>query len=1138
MKASTTTKTSVPEFLSGGGELGQMIREYDWPGTSLGPIEGWPHSLRTCIRIMLTSRQPIWIGWGKELIKFYNDPYKTIVGGKHPWALGSPASIVWKDIWKDIEPLLRQVMENDEGTYVESQLLIMERNGYPEETYYTFSYTPIPGDDGGTAGMICANTDDTERIISERQLKTLTQLGARLTDSKSSQEIIKETISTLSDNHHDFPFSIFYSFAGNKALFAASTELGKGAKTVPKAVSIDTNSEFSRLLGEAISSRKIQVLQNLHGEMGVMSKGAWEVSSDKALILPVIQAGSKETYGFLVVGFNPYRLLDEKYSGFFSLITDQMATSFASVYLLEEQRKRAEALAEIDRAKTTFFSNISHEFRTPLTLLLGPIEDALNNPQAIGDNQVRLDVAYRNALRMQKLVNTLLEFSRIEAGRVEGKFTRVDIGALTEDLASTFRSAIEKAGMKLKIIKGDIRDEVYADIDMWEMIILNLVSNAFKYSKKGTIRIEVKQVAKELHVMVSDTGIGIPADQLEKIFSRFHRVENTEGRSQEGTGIGLAMVKELVRLHNGTISVNSKLGKGSVFTVAIPLGKEHLPAGKIIEAPVRATGPMQADAFVQEAMKWLPEERPQESGDRPASFPEGSWTEKNGRRKSKIVLADDNADMRDYVQRLLSDQYTVITAIDGEDAYTKIVQHRPALVLSDIMMPRLDGFGLLKKLRDHQDLRNTPVIFLSARAGEEAKVEGLDAGVDDYLVKPFSAKELIGRVTNHIRINQVRREGEQALNEQANAMPQLMWVSNREGEITYFNNRLSEFKGAERVGNGNWNWLGMTHPEDLKTLAGLWQQAIQLDAAFQHEHRLQMRDGSYRWHLSRGIPQKNEEGRVIKWFGTTTDIHMAKEHAAILEDEVRKRTQELIQLNITLQRSNDDLQQFAHVASHDLKEPVRKIKTYGNRLQDEYGESIPAKGKEFLGKIHHASNRIMSMIDGVLNYSTLNSSEQPVEGIDLNEIFADIEKDLELMIEQKKAVFQKRDLISIEGASVLIYQLFYNLVNNSLKFSKPDASPVISVTSEIIGQAGQDMVRIVIADNGIGFSQEYAEKIFNTFTRLNSKDKYEGTGLGLALCKKIVERHRGQISATAEKDKGAFFTVILPLRQDHISEIK
>src|SRR5689334_7307567 len=238
MDSSLPKSPTSPEFLAGGGEMGQRIRDYDWSKTSLGPVETWPHSLRTCVRIMLTSRQPIWIGWGKDLIKFYNDPYKAIVRGKHPWALGQPASVVWKEIWKDIEPMLRQVMEKDEGTYVESQLLIMERNGYPEETYYTFSYTPIPGDDGKTEGMFCANTDDTAKIISERQLRTLTQLGKRLADCKSNKEIIEKTIETLEENPYDFPFAIFRSITDNKAIFTHSTPLDEAAPLVAKEYSL------------------------------------------------------------------------------------------------------------------------------------------------------------------------------------------------------------------------------------------------------------------------------------------------------------------------------------------------------------------------------------------------------------------------------------------------------------------------------------------------------------------------------------------------------------------------------------------------------------------------------------------------------------------------------------------------------------------------------------------------------------------------------------------------------------------------------------------------------------------------------------------------------------------------------------
>jgi PAS domain S-box-containing protein len=1260
VSSSTELSTSaVPEFLSGGGELGQRIREYEWASTSLGPVETWPHSLRTCIRIMLTSRQPIWIGWGKELIKLYNDPYKAIVGGKHPWALGKPASVVWKDIWRDIEPMLKQVMEKDEGTYVESQLLIMERNGYPEETYYTFSYTPIPGDDGKTAGMFCANTDDTDRITSERQLKTLTHLGKRLADCKSNREIIQQTIATLEENPQDFPFAIFRSIQDNKAVLTHSTPLGPSSPLVAKDYDINADNEVGEIIRKTLATRKPQVFDGLLKKVGDLPRGAWELSPDKLIVLPIMTAaGTSGPYGILSVGLNPFKLLDEKYLGFFTLVADQIATSFSDVHMLEEERKRSEALAEIDRAKTTFFSNISHEFRTPLTLLLGPIQDALNDPSSTEENKVRMEVAQRNALRMQKLVNNLLDFSRIEAGRMQGKFTSVNICSFTQDLVSTFRSAIEKAEMNLDYECEGVHNKVYVDVDMWEKIVLNLVSNAFKYTTEGSITVRVTEEEKNIVLSVSDTGIGIPADQIEKVFDRFHRVENTQGRSQEGTGIGLAMVKELVRMHQGSIAVDSEVGKGSTFTVRIPTGDEHLEKGTISEAPTSLSH--YAEAFAQEAMKW------NRSDDTDLEIVDDAFesAEVKGAKRYKVLLADDNADMRDYVKRLLSEEFKVITAIDGEDAFKKVIQEKPDLLLSDIMMPKVDGFELLKRIRQHADQKNLPVILLSARAGEEAKVEGLDAGADDYLVKPFSAKELMARVEANIKISKSRaaaeanlremikqspvattllkgrdlvieianeralevwgrkheevinraivealpeiteqgfdrllqqvyssgvpfngsevpvqlmrfgkpeivylnfiyqplknengqtegiigagidvteqvlsrkkiEQSQKELNQLANAVPQLVWVANANGDVIYYNERLAEFSGAKKETDGKWLWKILIHPDDLPPTEKAWDEASNSGIEYQMEHRMKMKTGEYRWFLSRAIPHKDENGRVVKWFGTATDIHSSKEHASILEKEVLKRTQELNELNASLKQSNNELQQFAHVASHDLKEPLRKIKTFAGRLVDDKQSSFSENGKLYLKKVNSAVDRMSVMIDGVLNYSMISAAHQRIEKVDLNETIRDIESDLELIITQKQATIECGELPTVEGASVLLYQLFYNLLNNSLKFSNAEQPPVIKITSDISRIGGKEYAEINISDNGIGFEQEFAERIFETFLRLNSKDMFEGTGLGLSLCKRIAERHGGFIKAVGELNKGATFVTYLPLQQEN-----
>jgi PAS domain S-box-containing protein len=1231
------------EFLSGGGDMGELIRSYDWTKTSLGSVSTWPQSLRTCVRIMLTSRQPIWIGWGKDLVKLYNDPYIAIVGGKHPWALGTPVSEVWSEIRKDIDPLLKRVTENNEGTYVESQLLIMERNGYPEETYYTFSYTPIPGDDGKTAGVFCANSDDTERIISERQLKTLTLLGKNLSDCNSEMEIIERATNTLHENPYDFPYVMFAKISNTKASLAYSTDQNVSETILQLFSDLTGKNEYCKTINDSINTRKILTVDSNPNEITQLPKGAWEISATKLIILPICQQGMEEPFGVLIIGKNPYRLLDEQYESFFALVADQISNSFSDIHRLEEERKRAEALAEIDRAKTLFFSNISHEFRTPLTLLLGPIEDALNDADTLPLNKERMNVAYRNALRMQKLVNTLLEFSRIEAGRMEGKFTETDISKFTKDLASLFRSAIEKAGMQLKFSSSDIKSKVYVDIEMWERIILNLISNAFKYSKEGTISIDIKEVKKKVVVSVKDTGTGIPFEQLDNIFNRFHRVENSGGRSQEGTGIGLALVKELVKLHSGTIDVKSELGKGSEFIVTIPSGNEHLSAEKISEDH-KNSSPLHAKGYLEEALKWIPD-----TGSEKTHIDKNE--EEFNSNLNTVLLADDNTDMRDYVKRLLSGQFNVITAVDGEDAFRKILKYKPDLLLSDIMMPGLDGFGLLKRVRNHIELKNIPVIFLSARAGDEAKVEGLDAGADDYLVKPFSAKELLVRVSNHIRINQVRRETEQqfyhlfvespaiinvfkgpehvfelfhpknkeifgdvdftgktmreaipeiesqgilelldevyttgklirqkerlvVFNDKngnpteryidfiyqpwfdnkkkiqgvlnfaievteavknrktieesenrfrtlAETLPQLIWVTDAEGNQIYVSSKWKNYTGFDHESNV---WTEIIHPEDTQRITDAWTNSLIKKNNYKIEVRLRKSDGTYRWFYGQGEPILDEKSAITKWIGTFTDIHNQKEEGVRLENLVKERT-------IELQRSNEDLQQFAHVASHDLKEPVRKIKTFTERLKSEFGNNIPERGNVFIQKVSAATDRIFSMIDGVLAYSTFNAKEQETKDTDLNLLIKNIETDLELVIQHKKAIIISEKLPVIEGAEVLLYQLFYNLIGNSLKFSQAEVNPVIRISSTDKIIENKKCAEIQIADNGIGFDREYADIIFNTFSRLNSKDKFEGTGLGLALCKKIVQRHNGTISAEGILNEGSVFTITIPYQQ-------
>jgi len=464
---------------------------------------------------------------------------------------------------------------------------------------------------------------------------------------------------------------------------------------------------------------------------------------EEAVVMPVTLIKDAAPIGVLVVGASPRRRLDAGYRTFYSMLWNAITKELSSVNAYIRERERTEALAELDRAKTAFFSNVSHELRTPLTLLLGPLEETLNSPQRPHSaiDRRRLVTAHRNALRLMKLVNSLLEFSRIEAGRADAAYAPVNLSVMTRDLASMFRSAFEIAGVNFEVDCSDAPEPAYVDPEMWETIVLNLLSNAFKFTFEGQVTLRLHWQDHQIRLVVEDTGTGIPPEELPRLFDRFHRVPNASGRSFEGSGIGLALVRELVRLHGGTIDVVSEPGQGTRFTVAIPRGKAHLPADQVGELP-QQTASRAAGAYVEEAMHWL-----KTPGETDRSLAKLSGGDQEGR----ILVADDNADMRQYLYDLLSPHWQVETVADGEQAWQAIRRQPPDLLISDVMMPKLDGLSLLRELRATGATRTMLVMLLSARAGEETRIEGLRAGADDYIVKPFSAKELIARVQVHIK---------------------------------------------------------------------------------------------------------------------------------------------------------------------------------------------------------------------------------------------------------------------------------------------------------------------------------------------------------------------------------------------------
>ncbi len=381
-------------------------------------------------------------------------------------------------------------------------------------------------------------------------------------------------------------------------------------------------------------------------------------------------------------------------------------------------------------------------------------------------------------------------------------------------------------------------------------------------------------------------------------------------------------------------------------------------------------------------------------------------------------------------------------------------------------------------------------------------------------------------ITFQKQAEQKIRESEEHFRNLTQALPQLVWVTDTEGKQEFVTERWKEYTGLDPYDDKTWEM--MVHPDDNQILNQIWSNSKKTGTTYKAEARLKGRDGEFRWFHVHGEPIRSEKNEIIKWVGAFTDIHEQKLAEALLRHSeerleflVKKRTEQL-------ERSNEDLQQFAHVASHDLKEPIRKIKIFSNLLQEEFNSSFNNNAKLYLSKIQSATERMLLMMEGVLSYAALDGYQQGVEELDLNEILRSVETDLELVIQKRKVVVQIDPLPKIQGYPILVYQLFYNLISNALKFSRTDITPQIRILYKTVVIDDKEFAQFRVIDNGIGFDPKYAERIFHTFTRLNARDDYEGTGLGLSLCKKIVNRHQGFLKAIGKPNLGAEFIVELP----------
>ncbi|WP_442940623.1 ATP-binding protein [Nostoc sp.] len=750
----------------------------------------------------------------------------------------------------------------------------------------------------------------------------------------------------------------------------------------------------------------------------------------------------------------------------------------------EQERQRAETLAELDRAKTLFFSNVSHEFRTPLTLILAPLQDALSDSANLLQKQrERLELAHHNSLRLLKLVNTLLDFSRIEADRLKANYEPTDLSTYTAELASVFRSAIENANLQLIVDCPPLPDRIYVDREMWEKIVLNLLSNALKFTFKGIISVSLQPKVNRVELIVSDTGVGIFASELPHLFERFYQVKGAKGRSYEGSGIGLSLVQELVKRHGGAIAVTSAVDQGTIFTVTIPAGIAHLPADQIWVASTLASSAVTANAFVEEALHWLPEESTEfqnsevqaqnsevqaqnsevqaqnsevqaqnsevqaqssevhaqnsevhaQSSEVRAQNSEvqaqnsevqaqnsevqaqNSEVQAPSSKRARILLVDDNADMRGYLRRLLNQYYEVETVNDGLAALTAIRRGGSAiydLVLADVMMPRMDGFDLLRSLRASPNTQTIPIILLSARAGEESRVQGLETGADDYLIKPFSARELLARVNANLQLAQLRREA------------------------------------------------------------------------------------VYREQVMQAVQTLNER----------------------LEQQVKARTAQL-------EAINQELEAFSSSISHDLRTPLRYISSFAEQLQGKLDATVvDASSLQTLNIITKSALEAEKMVNDLLEFSHLGKTKMHLTTVNISQLVQQVREQLQPELIGRSLHWQIEPLAMVEADPILLRLVLQNLLSNAVKYTRNNSEAAIK-----IGRIEQEQeVIFFVKDNGAGFDMKYCNRLFSIFQRLHPQEQFPGTGVGLATVRRIIHRHGGRIWAKGAIDQGATFYFSLP----------
>lgn len=639
----------------------------------------------------------------------------------------------------------------------------------------------------------------------------------------------------------------------------------------------------------------------------------------------------------------------------------------------EELKQVYQKLIEFDQLKTHFFANVSHELRTPLTLILGPTRSLLKQESISSLQRSLLETIERNSYTLLKHVNDILDISKLEAGRMKLRYSNIDLCKTISNVTAHFDSVAKERNIEFRTI---LPESCFVTIDesKVERIVLNLIANAFKFAPdSGKILCELKREESFVSIRVEDNGPGIPENLREVVFEKFRQGEEGDSRSFEGTGLGLAIVKEFVNLHSGTVVASGSSLGGALFEVCLPI---------LDQSKVELNESLEHDDITPAILSAIYDQK-KTNGHSEV----GQSLSSNKRR---VLIVEDNPEMRRYIFDTLSHEFHIITATNGKEGLEKAIQEKPDIVVTDIMMPVMSGDKMVRAIREHSELDSMSIIFLSAKADMDARIRLLGEGAQDYLIKPFAPEELLVRVRNFIRL---------------------------------------------------------------------------------------------------------------------------------------KKTIE------TLETTNADMEAFSYSVSHDLRAPIRTIEGFMNILVEDFGNNLDPEALRIVEIIRKSIDTMNNLIQNLLDFHKVSIVELNARTVDMETVVRDVVSNLQ-QTDPKECKIRIDSLPSAWGDGSALKQVWVNLISNAIKYSSKRENPEVHIGCT----EGEEWNTYFVKDNGAGFDKRYANRLFKVFQRLHLQEEFEGTGVGLAIVARVIQRHGGKVFAEGEVDKGSVFSFTLP--KNTISSLK